>query len=76
VVDLAPGLGDDPVPVLRARGQPGAVSSASITPQRQPALDRVAWLTATLRQGEWAGATLAQRQAESERQGQRRGMWM
>jgi len=60
--------------MLRARGQSGVVSSASITPQQQPALDRVTWLTATLRQGERAGTALAQRQTESERQGQRRGM--
>jgi len=62
--------------MLRARGQPGTVSSASVVPQQQPALDRVAWLTATLWQGERAGTALAQRQAESESQGQQRGMQM
>lgn len=60
----------------RAGARPGAVTSASIAPEQRPALDRVTALTATLKQGERAGAGLAQRQAESERLGQRRGLRM
>ncbi len=44
--------------------------------EQRPALDRVAQLTATMKQGERAGAGLAQREAERERQGQHRGMRM
>jgi len=62
--------------VLRAEGRAGAVTSASVAPEQRPALDRVAGLTATLKQGERAGASLAQREAEREHQGQRRGMRM
>jgi len=62
--------------MLRAEGRAGAVTSASVAPEQRPALDRVAQLTATLKQGERASAGLAQREAESERQGQRRGMRM
>ncbi len=62
--------------MLRAEGRAGAVTSASVAPEQQPALDRVAQLTATLRQGERAGADLAQREAEREHQGQRRGLRM
>lgn len=62
--------------MLRGGARPGAVTSASVAPEQQPVLDRVAALTAALKQGEWAGAGLAQREAESERQGQRRGLGM
>ncbi len=62
--------------MLRAEGRTGAVTLASVTPEQRPALDRVAQLTATLKQGERAGAGLAQREAERERQGQRRGLRM
>jgi len=62
--------------MLRAEGQAGAVTSASVAPEQRPALDQVAQLTATLKQGERAGAGLAQREAERERQGQHRGMRM
>jgi len=62
--------------MLRAEGRAGAVTSASVAPEQRPALDQVAQLTATLKQGERAGAGLAQREAERERQGQRRGMRM
>jgi len=59
--------------MLRAEGRAGAVTSASIVPEQRPALDRVAQLTATMKQGERAGAGLAQREAEREHQGRRRG---
>ncbi len=62
--------------MLRAEGRAGAVTSASVAPEQRPALDRVAQLTATLKQGERAGAALAQREAEREHQGQRRGLRM
>jgi len=62
--------------MLRAEGRAGAVTSASVAPEQRPALDRVAQLTAMLKQGERAAATVTQREAERERQGQRRGMRM
>jgi len=62
--------------ILRAEGRAGVVMSASVAPEQRPALDRAAQLTATLKQGERAGAGLAQREAEREHQGQRRGMRM
>jgi len=54
--------------MLRAEGRAGVVTSASVTPEQRPALDRVAQFTATLKQGERAGAGLAQREAKSEQQ--------
>ena len=62
--------------MLRSGGRPGAVNLPLVAPGQQPAVDRVAELTVTLRQGERAGDSLSQRQAESERQGQRRGLRM
>ncbi len=62
--------------MLRAEGRAGAVTSASVAPEQRQALNRVAQLTATLKQGERAGAGLVQREAEREHQGQRRGMRM
>jgi len=62
--------------MLRAGGRPGVVTSASVAPEQRPALDRVAELTVRLKAGEQAGASLAQREAESARQGQRRGIRM
>jgi len=62
--------------MLRAEGRTGAVTSASVAPEQRPALDQVAQLTATLKQGERAGAGLAQHEAEREHQGQRRGIRM
>jgi len=62
--------------MLRAEGRAGVVTSASVTPEQRPALDRVAQLTATLKQGERAGAGLAQREAERQRQGRRQGLGM
>jgi len=62
--------------MLRAEGRAGAVTSASIAVEQRPALDRVAQLTATMKHGERAGASLAQREAECEHQGQRRGLRM
>jgi Ti-type conjugative transfer relaxase TraA len=72
---VAQRIGDEGVrQILRVGGQPGVVNVLSVAPEQQPAVDRVAELTATLRQGERAGITLAQCQAESERQGRRRGL--
>jgi len=62
--------------MLRAEGRTGAVTSASVATEQRPVLDQVVQLTATLKQGERAGASLAQREAERERKGQRRGMRM
>jgi len=62
--------------MLRAGGRPGAVAAASVAPEQQPVLDQVAGLTAALKAGERTGAVAAQREAESERQGQRRGLRM
>jgi len=62
--------------MLRAEGRAGAVTSASVAPEQRPALDRVAQLTARLKQGDRAGAGPAQREAEREHQGQRRGVRM
>ena len=62
--------------MLRAGGRPGAVTAASVALEKRPELDRVAELTAVMKIGERASAGLAQRQAESQRQGQRRGLWM
>ena len=57
--------------MLRAKGRLGAVTAPSVTAEHRPELDRVAELTATLKVGQRAGAGLAQREAESARQGQR-----
>ena len=62
--------------MLRAGGQSGAVTAAAATPEQLGTLDEVAKLTVTLKAGERASASLAQREAESERQGQRRGLRM
>jgi len=62
--------------MLRAEGRAGVVTSASVAPEQRPALDQVAQPTATLKQGERAGAGLAQHEAEREHQGQRRGIRM
>lgn len=72
---VAQRFGDEGVQqMLRAAGQPGVVQVPSVAPEQQPALDQVAGLAATLRQGERANAALTQRKVESERQGQRRGL--
>jgi len=60
--------------MLRAEGRAGAVTSASVAPEQRPALDRVAQLTVTMKQGERAGAGLAQHETKREHQGQRRGL--
>jgi hypothetical protein len=62
--------------MLRAGGRPGAVVAASVAPEQRQALDRVAELTITMRAGERASTAAARRQAESEDQGQRRGLRM
>ena len=58
--------------MLRAGGRLGAVTSPPVTAEQRPELDRVAELTAAVK----AGASLAQREVESCRQTQRRGMRM
>ena len=62
--------------MLRTKGQPGAVTMAPVAPEQRTEPDRVAELTAALKTGERAGASLAQREAESQRQAQRREMIM
>ena len=70
-------FGEDGVRVmLRAGGRPGAVTAPSVAAEQRPELDRVAELTFTLKAGERAAASLAHRETERERQGQRRGMKM
>jgi Ti-type conjugative transfer relaxase TraA len=70
-------FGDDGVrAMLRAGDRADAVRAPSVTSAEQHALDQVTGLTATLKSGERAGAATAQRQAEGERQGQRRGLRM
>jgi hypothetical protein len=61
--------------IVRAEVRTGAVTSASVVSEQRPALGQVAQFTATLKQGERAGAGLAPREAEREHPGQRRGMW-
>lgn len=60
--------------MLRAGGKLGMVQVPSVVPDQQLALDQVAGLVTTLRQGERASAALVQREAESEQQGVRRGL--
>jgi Ti-type conjugative transfer relaxase TraA len=62
--------------MLRAGGRPGAATALSVKPEQQPELDRAAKLMTTLKAGERSGASLAQRQSEGEREGQRRGLRM
>ena len=62
--------------MLRAGGRPGTIAAPSIKPEQRPELDRVAELTTTLKAGERAATSLARRQSESEREGQRRGLRM
>ena len=65
-------LGEEGVrAMLQSGGRPGAATVPSVTPEQRPELDRVAELTAALKAGERAGASLTQREAEDERQGQR-----
>jgi len=47
--------------MLRAEGRPGAVAEPSIKPEQRPELDHIAGSMATLRQGERAAASMAQR---------------
>ncbi len=70
-------FGEDGVrQMLRAEGRAGAVTSPSVGPEQRPVLDQVAHLTVTLRSAERAGVAATQREVESERQGQRRGLRM
>ena len=70
-------LGEEGVrAMLRVGGQPGAVTTPSVGSGQRPELDWVAELTVAMKAGERASAGLAQREVDSERQGQRRGMRM
>ncbi len=60
--------------MLRAGERPGAITAASVAPGQRPELDLVAGLTAAMKMGERAGTAAVQREAENDRQGQRRGM--
>ena len=62
--------------MLRAEGHPGAVAAASVLPEQRADLDRVAGLTIVIKAGKRAGTALDQREAESQRQGERRGLRM
>ena len=62
--------------MLRAGGQPGAVTAPSVAPGQRPELDRVAKLAVALKAGERTSAALSQREAENERQALRRGLRM
>ena len=62
--------------MLRAGGRPGTVEAPSVAPEQRPTLDQVVGLTAALKAGERAGAAAVQREADSERQGSRRGLRM
>jgi len=74
---VAQRFGDEGVrEMLRAGGRPGMVTVASVAPEQQPAVDRVSEMIATLKQVERAAASLTQRRAEIERQGQHRGLRM
>jgi len=70
-------FGEDGVrAMLRAWGRSGAVTAPSVATGQQPDLDLVAGLIVAVKAGERVGAAAAQRKAESERQGQRRGLRM
>ena len=62
--------------MLRAGGQPGVFKASSVKPEQRPELDRVAGLTVMLKAGERAGAAATEREAQSKREGQRRGLRM
>ena len=62
--------------MLRAGGRPDAVTATSVAPEQRPQLDRVAELTSIWKRSEQADASLAQREAQSERQGQRKSQRM
>jgi Ti-type conjugative transfer relaxase TraA len=62
--------------MLRAGGRHGSITVPSVTPGQRAEVDRVAELTVIIKAGERASVSLTQRQVESERQGQRRGLRM
>jgi len=62
--------------MLRAKERRGAVTAPSVTSVQRLELDRVVELIATLKAREQASTSLAPREAEGERQGQRWGMKM
>ena len=67
-------FGEDGVrAMLRAGGRPGVAAASSIAPEQRPELDRVAELIAAWKGGERASASLTPNEAQSERQGPRRG---
>ncbi len=74
---VAQRFGDEGVrQMLRTGGRSGGVNTSSVAPEQLAKVDRVSELTVTLKQGERAGISLTQHQAESERQVQRRGIRM
>jgi Ti-type conjugative transfer relaxase TraA len=73
---VAQRFGDEGVrAMLRTAGCGSAVAAAPVSPDQQSALDIVASITVTMKAAE-RGAAVAQRQAEGEREGQRRGLRM
>ena len=70
-------LGADSVRhMLRTEGRAGAVIAPSVTGPQRTALDQVAERISTIWSGERVGADLTQKQAETQRLTQRRGMRM
>ena len=70
---VAQRFGDDGVrAMLRTARGGSAVAAASVSPDQQSALDLVASVTVTTKAAE-RSAVVAERQAEGERQGHRRG---
>ena len=72
---VAQRFGEDGVRAMLRTATGGAVVAASVSPDRQSALDMVASVTVTMKAAE-RSAAVVQRQVESERQGQRRGLRM
>lgn len=62
--------------MLRAGERQGVVTIPSVKSEQRPELDLVAELMTTPKAGERAAVSLARRQSESEREGQRRGLRM
>jgi hypothetical protein len=70
-------FGDEGIRAMMQAARSGRdITATSVSPDQQSALDLVASITVTMKAAERAGVALAQRQAESERQGQRRGLRM
>jgi hypothetical protein len=67
-------FGDEGVRAMLRAGKSPDAAAASIAPEQRPALGRVAELIVAVNAGERANASLDRLEAESERQGLRRGM--